>query len=445
MQTLARILGRYCLRFLLCYWICFSFPFPLDLVGIPLGFIETEAQPAWLQAVDKRYSDAYKWTFDQKNDICKWVGDHILHVEVIIQPTGSGDSMRAYVCCLCALGSAAALALLWSQIVRLLDWCKPDWQPDAILLGLVRVLARFFLVEMLFSYGFAKVIPLQFPQPSSSRLAQQVGDMSPMGLLWTFMGFSPAYEVFTGVVEVLGGLLLTTRRTTLLGSLVTIAAMGHVFILNMCFDVPVKLYSLHYLLMALFLAAPELPRLARVLVLGRATEAQEFPPLLGSIGFDRFALAFRTLVVLALLVSQIQGSLQQWNNFYGGPPLPLHGRWDVVSMRIDEKEPDKDDPKKWNWLDFTYKTMLRLGGPTPPNVVYRIVWQGDGNEFSLSKFTGQPSSGKFNYELPEPDKLELRGSLDGKTIAATLKPAPDKRYELMNRGFHWIQELPYNR
>ena len=35
--------------------------------------------------------------------------------------------------------------------------------------------------------------------------------------------------------------------------------------------------------------------------------------------------------------------------------------------------------------------------------------------------------------------------MDGKEISATLKPAPEKSYELMNRGFHWIQELPYNR
>ena len=35
--------------------------------------------------------------------------------------------------------------------------------------------------------------------------------------------------------------------------------------------------------------------------------------------------------------------------------------------------------------------------------------------------------------------------MDGKAISATLKPAPEKHYELMTRGFHWIQEMPYNR
>ena len=60
---------------------------------------------------------------------------------------------------------------------------------------------------MFFGYGFAKVVPLQFAQPSSIRLGQQLGDMSPMGLLWTFMGFSPSFQIFTGAVEVLAGLV----------------------------------------------------------------------------------------------------------------------------------------------------------------------------------------------------------------------------------------------
>ena len=38
-----------------------------------------------------------------------------------------------------------------------------------------------------------------------------------MGLLWTFMGHSPAYSAFTGAAEALAGALLLFRRTTLLG------------------------------------------------------------------------------------------------------------------------------------------------------------------------------------------------------------------------------------
>jgi hypothetical protein len=358
MRSVAREIVRFFFRFLLFYWICFTFPFPLDLLGLPFQIVEPDQQPPWMKAANEKYGAAYLWMTTEKNDACKWVGDRVLHVEVIDQPTGSGDTMRAYVGCLCAVVIAAVAALLWTMLVLLLHRWRPDWRPDARLHGFLRVLVRFFLCQMLLSYGFAKVIPLQFAQPSSFRLAQQLGDMSPMGLLWTFMGFSPTYQIFTGAAEVLAGLLLTTRRTTLLGGLVALAAMTHVFVLNMCFDVPVKLYSFNYLVMALFLIVPDLPRLTNALVLGKAVEARPFIPLLGDVNFDRLVLVLRTLVVVAMVYGQVRGSYKMWNDMYGGPPAPIAGRWDLVSMQIDEKEPDKDDPMTWRWLDFTSRNRL---------------------------------------------------------------------------------------
>ncbi len=445
MKALAREIARYWFRFLLFYWICFAFPFPIDLVALPFQLVEPSNQPGWMKAANEKYGAAYMWLTTEKNDACTWVGNRILYVEVIIQPTGSGDGMRNYVGCLCAAVIAGVAALLWTAVVLFVQKSKPDWHPDTRLHGLVRVFVRFYLCEMLFGYGFAKIIPLQFAEPSSFRLAQQLGDMSPMGLLWTFMGFSPSYQIFTGAIEVLGGLLLTTRRTTLLGALVTMAAMTQIFVLNMCFDVPVKLYSLNYLLMAMFLAAPDLPRLASVLVLGNAVPAKTFTPLLGNVTLDRLAVVLRTILVAAMIYGQIRGSYKMWTEMYGGPPAPVEGRWELVSMHVDKKEPAKDDPMSWSWLDFSNRKIMRLGGPKPPNVVYRITWNTEEKKLTLAKVRPPISSATFTYDLPEPDKLELQGAMEGKEISATLKRAPEKSYELMNRGFHWIQELPYNR
>jgi hypothetical protein len=444
MQSLARAMGRYCFRFLLCYWICFAFPFPLDLLSLPFQLVEPANQPGWMKAANEKYDAAYSWIARQKNDVCTRVGGR-LHVEVIIQPTGSGDTMRAYVGCLCAVAIAAAAAMLWSAVVLLVQGRKPDRHPDRGLHGAVRVLVRFFLAEMFFGYGFAKVVPLQFAQPSSFRLTQQLGDMSPMGLLWTFMGFSPSFQIFTGAVEVLAGLLLTTRRTTLLGAIVALAAMTHVFALNMCFDVPVKLYSFNYLVMAVFLAAPEFPRLIRVLVLGKEVEARPFPPFLGNFKLDRLAVVLRTILVVTMVSAQLRGSYKLWSSMYGGPPAPVAGQWDVVSMQVDAKEPDKDDPMNWRWLNFSNRKFIRLAGPKPPNLVYMITWDAENKKLTLSKFSTPGWSASFTYDLPEPEKLELHGRMDGKGLIVTLKRAPEKSYELMNRGFHWIQELPYNR
>ncbi len=445
MQALVRGIGLYLFRSLLFYWICFAFPFPLDLLGLPFSFVEDKDQPVWLKAIGEKYGAAYSWIGKQNNNVCIWVGARALHVEAIIQPTGSGDTMRAYIGCVCAVAIAAVAALLWTAVVWLARRRKPDWDWDGRLHGLVRVLVRFFLCEMLLGYGFAKVFPLQFAEPSSFRLGQQLGDMSPMGLLWTFMGFSPIYQMFTGAVEVLAGLLLTTRRTTLLGSLVALAAMTQVFMLNMCFDVPVKLYSLNYLVMAIFLLAPGMPRLIDSLVLGKAVPAMPLAPLLGSVKLDRLARVLRTLLVVAMVYANVHGSYKRWNDMYGGAPAPVLGRWELVSMEVDKNKPAEEDPMNWSWLDFSNRKFVRLAARKPPTVVYLITWDVEPNKLTLTKVRTPTWSATFRYAVPEPDKLELEGSMDGKAISATLKRAAEKRYELMNRGFNWIQELPYNR
>ena len=100
-------------------------------------------------------------------------------------------------------------------------------------------------------YGAMKVWCDQFPPISDCQLEAKYGDSSPMGLLWRFMQFSQPYTSATGIVEFTCGLLLICRRTTLLGALCSGAAAFQVFLLNMCFDVPVKLMSGHLVLMAL--------------------------------------------------------------------------------------------------------------------------------------------------------------------------------------------------
>lgn len=87
---------------------------------------------------------------------------------------------------------------------------------------------------------------------------------------------------------------------------------------------------------------------------------------------------------------------------------------------------------------------MRLFGPTMPALAYQLSWKPEEKGMTLKKFSNPAWSAQFTYEVPEPEKLVLKGKFDGKKIEATLKKAPDKQYQLMTRGFHWIQEQPYN-
>jgi hypothetical protein len=176
------------------------------------------------------------------------------------QWTGSGDTLAAYISQVVVLVLAFAAGLTWS----LLDRHRTSY---IRLHGWLKVLARYALAFTLLSYAFAKILPIQFPHLQSSLLTGSYGQSSPMGLLWRFMAFSPAYTAFAGFSELLPAIFLFFRRTALLGSLLAFAVMLNVVMLNFCYDVPVKLHSLNLLALAVFLIAPEARRLSRIFLL----------------------------------------------------------------------------------------------------------------------------------------------------------------------------------
>src|SRR5689334_12465320 len=101
-------------------------------------------------------------------------------------------------------------------------------------------------------------------------MLQPYRDFSPQGALWAWMGISYPYNLFTGLAESVPGILLLFRRTKLLGAALGAAALANVVVINFAYDVPVKLYSSHLLLMALFLIGFDARRLADLFLLHRA-------------------------------------------------------------------------------------------------------------------------------------------------------------------------------
>ena len=189
--------------------------------------------------------------------------------------------------------------------------------------------------------------------------------------------------------------------------------------LNMCFDRPSEA-------LFRFTASPRWPRLSgssqmspdlfSILVMGRSAEARPFLPLLGDVRIDRGALLLRTLLVAAMVYAQCKGSYKFWNDMHGGPPLPVAGRWEVVELQLDKKQPDKADPAAWNWLDFSNKAYVRVGGPKPPNLVYKGTWNTDEKSLTLGKFSAPLWSAAFTYDLPRTDQTgSSKGPMDEKS------------------------------
>ncbi|HMP04599.1 MAG TPA: hypothetical protein PKC45_19095, partial [Gemmatales bacterium] len=406
--------------------------------ALPCGVIPADVRPDWLESARQAHASlGTRWN-DLANEASKWLGSQVFGAEVIIQPTGSGDTLRAYMGCLWAALIAGVLSLLWS----LVDFSGRTF---ALGHGLARFMVRWFLVVMMLTYGLAKVFPLQFPPPTSLRLEQPLGDFSPMGLLWVFMGVSQPYTVFTGAIEVLGALLLTTRRTTLLGALVTSAAMTQVLALNLCYDVPVKLYSAHYLLMAGFLIAPDLPRLWRLFVVNQPVAAAQLPPLGGRIWLDRTALAFRTLFVAALVGLQVTSMWTAYRQMTDGPTAPLQGSWQMETLTINEAPAEAESPLHWNRLDVTSRGFLFVHLPDQSKSIFAMSFSEDGSTLKLNRPQSTEAAGELTVERPEEGVLILSGKIGPDTLHGRFQRLRERTFELTTRSFHWVQEVPYNR
>src|SRR5579863_10719535 len=206
--------------------------------------------------------------------IVLWTAAHILRVThpLVYEDTGSGDRTFDWVLLFCLLVVATAATGIWS----VLDRKRENY---VTLYKWFRLFLRFALASEMITYGLGKVIPLQMPYPYLVKLIEPLGNYSPMGILWSFIGASPAYETFTGCAEMLAGLLLIFPRTTTLGALVCLADTVQIFMLNMTYDVPVKLLSLHLILMSFFLLAPEFSRLADFFLWNRSAGPSTQPEL----------------------------------------------------------------------------------------------------------------------------------------------------------------------
>ena len=64
---------------------------------------------------------------------------------------------------------------------------------------------------------------------------------------------------------------------------------------------------------------------------------------------------------------------------------------------------------------------------------------------TLSKAADKNWKASFSYARPAPDQLVLNGSMDGHQVQMKLRLLDRNKFTLVNRGFHWINEYPFQR
>jgi hypothetical protein len=381
-------------------------------------------------------------TLPPLRNLIAWTASHVFGVTqpLVITGSGSGDKTFDWVAAFCLLVISALATVAWS----ILDRRRENYVNAH---KWFRVFLRFATGSTMVTYGMIKAIPLQMPAPSLTRLLEPFGNFSPMGVLWASIGASPGYERFAGSAELVAAVLLFIPRTAALGAIVLLADSIQIFTLNMTYDVPVKLFSFHLILMACVLLAPDGRRLFNVLVLNRPAAPSSEPPLAESPRARRWLLAAQLVFATYIFGIFVQSSVQSWTRYGGGAAKPaLYGIWDIEAMWIDgvERAALVTDYDRWRRVVIQTDAFVAFQRMDESFAFYGAKVDDGKKTIALTRGPSM-SVDEVAFERPDAEHIIFAGTIDGRRLRMAARRVDHTKMLLLTRGFNWVQEYPFNR
>ena len=354
---------------------------------------------------------------------------------------GSGDTSENWKQVFAFLTMSFVFSLVWG----LIDRKRSSYQTANYWL---RTFLRYYLIMMCFIYGIDKLYALQMPFPNQSQLATPLGDFLPMRFSWMFIGYSTPYEIFSGAMEVLAGLLLLNRRTITLGLFVGLAVLTNVMVLNLCYDIPVKLFSMHLVIFCLYLLFNDCKRLFDFFVFNKAVPQNTVNELRFEKRWMRITGLVMKIIYIGLFAivpffttSEFYKSFAKAGN--AGQIRP--GLYDVKvfavnkdtipalitdSLRWKDMVFEKDGGGSVGATDTSFRQRYRRG-------YFNFIPDSSKQTILFKKSTNIIFT--LHYSLPDSNTIKLWGSYKSDSLYVILKKS-NRHFQLSERQFHWISE-----
>ena len=359
--------------------------------------------------------------------------------------SGSGDTTYDFY----ELALKAIIAIIAAAVWSIIDRKRNSYNR---LLYWQEVYIRYYLGYFLLVYGLMKIIKLQFSEPLLSQLLIPLGHKSPMGLAWTFIGFSDTYTIFSGLCEVTAACLLFYRKTRTLGAIVGFGVMFNVFLMNMSYDIPVKLFSLKLTVLLAFLIGLDYKRLLNVFILNKPVKPQQNRHPFTEKGANISVQIIKGIAILGGFSFMLYNNLNS-QSLYGdaAPKPPMYGIYEVEEFILnnDTLAPVLNDTIRWRYLVF------EKGGNS---VVFNMKTGGYDDlehfipkvdtikkQVSLLSYSDSTQVAKLYYQKRKGNEYIFKGLYKKDSLKIRTIRKDEKDFLLTNRGFNWINEYPYNR
>jgi hypothetical protein len=376
---------------------------------------------------------------------------HLFHVrDTLVPVNGSGDTSWAFAQLWLYLAVAAAVCIVWS----ILDRKRTQYERLAFWL---RMVVRYYIIAAALSYGIIKLFVLQMSFPALSQLATPLGDLLPMRFSWLFIGYSVPYQIFSGAMETTAGLLLLYRRTVTAGLFAATGAFMNVVMINLAYDVPVKLYASHLLFSCLFLLALDSRRLLAFLVLNQgAPPTHAYDPNFVRPWQRWGSRAVKLFLVYQFVLLPLQSGWRGYQALiHQAPSRPFAvGVYDVRRYVVNHDTISAASGDTLRWKDVIFDNA----GAGSVNTSDQIFWQRYRRGYfryradtiahtvAVWKTSAIPRDSTFlfamRYELPDSTTIRFHTTIRGDSVHVELARTA-RHFQLTERQFHWLSE--YNR
>jgi hypothetical protein len=181
------------------------------------------------------------------------------------------------------------------------------------------VLLRYGVAFVFLLYGFAKLLGSQFTI-LDSELDRPMGQVSGMWLTWYYFGFSPVYGNLIGLAQVAGALLLTFRKTTLLGICLLLPITTNIVLVDVFYEVDLSGTLMAIFMWCCLLAMLGTYREPLVRLVQSVASSAEHPSKV------RVSTAWAARIGMVMTTSVFIYWIANYNN---RSPTPVDGTWDV--------------------------------------------------------------------------------------------------------------------
>jgi len=346
-----------------------------------------------------------------------WLDKHFFHTGYSLNmDTAPFDNHFGVIFYLTIFLLAIAGVIAWS----LLDKKKSNYDK---LFYWFNIYLRYTLALVIFGYGIDKLIPVQMSYPGVISMITPFGEESRFDVLWNFMGVSPGYMIFTGASEIIGSLLLLSRRTALAGYLLLLAVLSNVVALNFFYNVPVKLFSSQLLLYDLYLIAPYGKKIFQFVFSDHLIpQPQKYYVFQTSWKkyTEKLLLIFFTFIIFLLttIVTYQRYEKQKLT-------AKREKIYEVTTfISTDTLPPLLTDTLRWKRFLFAYENYVVICNMKDQRDWYQCDVDSIKKTFTLHDNPDTSTWKIFHYAYSGKDQLQLTGKWKGKDVTIEMKSVP---------------------